>query len=327
MKLSIDSAPLRSAGILLAAVLVAGLSLTAPLPVSVGAAPLADDPPMDKARPPVEPGAIEVRFTDNRTVKMILKDEKIELITSYGKLLVPVADIRRIEVATRIPEETAKRIAKAITHLGSTEFTEREAAVAELLKLKEKSVPVLLVAARDKDVEVARRAQDLLDRIRQLVPEEQLEVRKQDVIQTETMKLTGKIGVSALKATGSSSGEVQVKLADVRAIRSLTANTEDEVKNAPAAPASFVELQNQVGKSFHFTLTGVNNGTVWGSDVYTSDSTPGMAAVHAGVLKVGQTRIVKVTIVAPPPAFEGTTRNGITTHPYGAWPGAFKFSK
>jgi LCCL domain len=328
MKLLLRSSrTLRSAGVLLAVVLLAGFLLTALVPVPLGAEPLAEDPAKETAKPGVEPGAVEVRFTDNSTVKLTLKEEKLEIVTPYGKLLIPVADIRRVEVATRVPGETAKRIEKAIADLSSGEFKVREAASAELLKLKERAVPALLAAAKDKDMEVSRRAQDLLDRIRLLVSEEQMEVRKHDIILTETMKITGKIEAATLKATTFQFGEVVVKLADVRAIRSLTAESEVEVKNAPPCPPDFTALQNEVGKSFHFTLTGANSGSVWGSDVYTTDSTPAMAAVHAGALKVGQTAIVKVTIVVPPAGFDGTTRNGITTSNYGAYPGAYKISK
>jgi hypothetical protein len=48
-----------------------------------------------------------------------------------------------------------------------------------------------------------------------------------------------------------------------------------------------------------------------------------VAAVHAGVLTVGQTGTVRVRIVAPPPSFAGTTAHDITTQPFGQFPGAY----
>ena len=44
---------------------------------------------------------------------------------------------------------------------------------------------------------------------------------------------------------------------------------------------------------------------MWGTDVYTADASLAAAAVHAGVLKVGQTGIVKVTTIPQQPSFEG----------------------
>src|SRR6185436_15804587 len=54
---------------------------------------------------------------------------------------------------------------------------------------------------------------------------------------------------------------------------------------------------NRVGQVFFFRVTGSTDGSVWGSDLYTADSTVASVAVHAGVLKAGQSGIVKVTVL------------------------------
>src|ERR1700722_3936572 len=72
-------------------------------------------------------GAIEVRFIDDRTMKLQLRDERLELETDYGKLLIPVADIQRIEFGLRISDEVRKKIAAAIGELGSADFRRRQA--------------------------------------------------------------------------------------------------------------------------------------------------------------------------------------------------------
>ena len=61
---------------------------------------------------------VEVRFADDSTVKAALLDKTIEVATRYGKLTVPVEEIRSIELGLRIPEETAKRIEAAVAGLG-----------------------------------------------------------------------------------------------------------------------------------------------------------------------------------------------------------------
>ena len=69
-------------------------------------------------------------------------------------------------------------------------------------------------------------------------------------------------------------------------------------------------------------------GRVWGSDSYTLDSSLATAAVHAGLVKDGQTGTVTVEILASPEEYSGTTANGVTTDSYSYWPaGAFKFVK
>ncbi len=54
----------------------------------------------------------------------------------------------------------------------------------------------------------------------------------------------------------------------------------------------------------------------WGVDVYTVDSDPAVAAVHAGVAKGGQSNTVYMRIVAGKSAYEGSTRNGARSYEY-----------
>jgi hypothetical protein len=169
---------------------------------------------------PTEPGAVEVAFTDGSNLKLLLRDEKITLVTPHGKLLIPVADIQRIEFAWRVSDEDAKIIEAAVADLGSSEFRRREAASTTLLKLREKSYPALVRAGQQKDLEVVRRAQELVNRIAAAVPPDHLVVRKNDVVYTADSMIAGRIEGTSLKAHASQFGAVQVKLADMRGLRS-----------------------------------------------------------------------------------------------------------
>jgi tRNA A-37 threonylcarbamoyl transferase component Bud32 len=93
-----------------------------------------------------------------------------------------------------------------------------------------------------------------------------------------------------------------------------------------ASPADMATLLPEIGQRHTFIVTGSRAGTVWGSDVYTADSGIGTAAVHAGVLKDGQTAKVEIEFVAPPASYEGSTRNDVTTFAYGSYPKAFRFT-
>ena len=65
---------------------------------------------------------VEVRFADDSSVKAALQQKSIEVSTRYGKLTVPVDEIRSIEFGLRIPEEAAKKIDAAIARLASQEL-------------------------------------------------------------------------------------------------------------------------------------------------------------------------------------------------------------
>jgi hypothetical protein len=282
----------------------------------------------DSQSPPSPPGNFDVRFTDGSTLKLTLKDARLEIVTPYGKLSVPVGEIQKIDFATRLTDDATRRIEDAIPNLGHPQFAQREAASGELLKLREKAYAALLEAARSKDAEVSRRAADLLDRIRDVVPADLLEVRRSDVIQTADSKFAGRIEGASLRAASAQFGDVQLKLTDMRSLR-VPGLAEDEAKVAHAEPdpGTLVNYQTKVGESFHFKVTGAIGAIIWGTDVYTTDSQLATAAVHAGVLRAGQTGVVKVTIVASPPVFVGSTRHGVTSLPYGPFAAGYKVSR
>src|SRR5262245_5520047 len=81
------------------------------------------------------PREAEVSFANGSLVRMTLAAEKIEISTVYGKLSVPVQDIRRIEFGLHFPEGAETKIETAIKQLGAVEFKERVAAVQELVAL------------------------------------------------------------------------------------------------------------------------------------------------------------------------------------------------
>src|SRR5262245_31314645 len=84
-------------------------------------------------------------------------------------------------------------------------------------------------------------------------------------------------------------------------------------------------LEGKIGQSFFFEVTGDAHGSLWGTDTYTSDSSLGMACVHAGLLKPGESAVVKVTIVKPLAVFRGSTRHGVTSTAWTTgWSGAFQ---
>jgi hypothetical protein len=94
-----------------------------------------------------------------------------------------------------------------------------------------------------------------------------------------------------------------------------------------AEPTTLANINKAPGESMLYFLTGSNSGPVWGSDVYSDDSSLSTAAVHAGVLKDGESGSVKVTVLEGKPAYEGSNRSGITTQAYGPWSRSFKIER
>ena len=95
---------------------------------------------------------------------------------------------------------------------------------------------------------------------------------------------------------------------------------------AADAPQTMLELTSSVGTSYYFRVRGETEGPLWGTDTYTGDSMLAVAAVHAGLVKPGDTAVVKVTVVAPLLQYQGCVRNGVTSHDFGRYGSAYQIS-
>jgi hypothetical protein len=284
----------------------------------------ADEEPKKSTKPAET--TVEVKLVDDSIVKLTLLETSVEFLTPHGKLTIPVNEIRRVDLGLRIPDEVKTLIQTAITDLASPQFKKREEAMAVLLKFREKSYGALKQAAQSSDAEAAKRAEELIEKIQALVPESRLETPDHDVIHTDLSKIAGKLMTPTLRARSFTFGEVPLKLADALAISSNGFNDKEALVQALPDPGTLTSYTQpeQIGKMFTFKVTGGTGGSLWGTEMYTLDSTLAAAAVHFGVLKVGQTGNVKVMILGPSAGFVGSTRNGITSSNYQTYPGAYR---
>jgi hypothetical protein len=161
----------------------------------------------------------ELSLTDGRKVNLHLLTDRIAIATRYGKLQVPVGDIRRIELAWRYPDGARKRIEAAVAQLGNDDFKIREAAGQELLHFKALAYPALKGALHCADPEIRHRATDLVKHLEATFSAEQLRMCDDDVIITKLFTIVGQLETRSLKGHSPPAGEVQFALADLRQVR------------------------------------------------------------------------------------------------------------
>jgi hypothetical protein len=118
----------------------------------------------------------------------------------------------------------------------------------------------------------------------------------------------------------------EAKLDEAVAVRDLRRRIQLGVKAQPD-PGTFDAPAGDIGKVFYFEVVGSTEGSTWGTDVYTTQSHLATSAVHAGVLRVGQRGIVKVTVLPGQDAYMATTRNGVTSLAWNAWGVSFKVER
>ncbi len=101
----------------------------------------------------------------------------------------------------------------------------------------------------------------------------------------------------------------------------------------PSAPAdtgwsaTAKDRRGRNGERVSFTCpAGGTAFTVWGTGVYTDDSSVCTAAVHAGLIRFAGGGTVTIEIKAGQSSYAGSTLNGVTTKAYGSWGGSFVFA-
>src|SRR5208283_2150815 len=123
-------------------------------------------------------------FANGSNVLMTILQENIEIITEYGKLRIPPAEIRSIDFGVHLPEEVRTQINKALKQLASSNYKERESAMKQLVDLGPQAYLALYQTTKTKDLEAVKRAQTAMKTISQKVPSRLLRLREEDRIRT-----------------------------------------------------------------------------------------------------------------------------------------------
>lgn len=80
----------------------------------------------------------------------------------------------------------------------------------------------------------------------------------------------------------------------------------------------------EIGKTYFLHVTGRSDGPIWGSGLYTSDSDIGTAAVHAGLLKAGESGVARVSVLPGQASYQGSSAHGVTTNSWESYPSSFR---
>ena len=96
-----------------------------------------------------------------------------------------------------------------------------------------------------------------------------------------------------------------------------------DTKEATADPGKLEAYNGMIGQTVTFAVMGKTEGQVIGTGTYTTSSDLAAAAVHAGVVKVGEMGNVTVTFVISPESFKGSVANGLTSTDGPAFTAAF----
>ena len=191
------------------------LALALCLTLAVSTWNLAQEQPSSSLRPSIA----EVRFGDGSIVRMTLLQEHLEVQTKYGKLTIPINEIRRVEFGLHVPPEVNQQITQSIKRLSSDVYKDRDSAGKELVQAGHFAFPSLQRVSKSGDQEVSYRAASVIKQISERVAPELLRLREEDVIHTTEFTVIGRISSQTIKAHSPHFGEVALKLSELRTMQ------------------------------------------------------------------------------------------------------------
>jgi hypothetical protein len=183
------------------------------------------------ASPKKNPDAVEteIRFTDESVIRVFVLQEQIDVITQFGKLVVPLKNIQRIDFGVHLPEGLDQKVVSTIGQLGNENYKLREAALRDLVGWGPFAYPLVYRATRAEEPEVAKRAGIALDKIRAKHPAGKLRLREDDIIVTTKFTIIGRIVTPLFKTSSDNFGDMGVALFKLRSLRCLNNLLETEL--------------------------------------------------------------------------------------------------
>jgi hypothetical protein len=225
--------------------------LAALVAVSVPAAAVADEP------------LFEAKFMDGSVVMVSVTEASVAIQTKYGRLTVPLSEVKKIDLGFRYPEGVEDKVKAAVEDLGASDYKTREEAQKTLIAAGEYAVPAVKAGLKGGSPEVSERCGQILKKIGDKVSAEKLEPREADVIVTEELTIRGRIETPAFKARNKYFGEATVKLVDLKEFRPVGAKQDstfglDSAKYAKQQWAAWYDTGVEVSKDqpLEVTCTG-----------------------------------------------------------------------
>jgi hypothetical protein len=266
----------------------------------------------------------EVRLADGKVQKIKVLDETLVLDTAYGQLKIPSADVQRIEFGLRYSDVELKRIEQSVLDITAKEARTREQGKDALIELGVKSYPVALRLS--KKLPPNPHLVQMLEKLKAAIAEQDQTLRDCDlIITTDGSKYAGKFQRETIQAQMGDQ-EASLKWTNARVlVNGGSAAIQEKIEIVVLGPnGMFGLMQTHFEQVVGIQVTARVGGSVWGSGPYTADSDLGTAVLHSGILKAGETGVVKIRVKGDVGGYAGSTQNGVTTANWGVFQGCYE---
>jgi hypothetical protein len=280
--------------------------------------------PVEKEKPP-EMGW-EVRTPDGKQQKVTPLDSELTVETKFGTAKVPMREVKKVEFGMRPSDEQKKKLADALADVIGGTGRVRERGKETLIDSGLTAYPAVQRAMKTAPKEALPHLGVVAEKLKRLIgPDDDDPTDADVVLTTDGSRLCGKLVPEGVRVKVGEADAKAVTWADARVLSFGEIEDKEKVEVVNVGPFGIHGLMTtHFDKVVGVEVTGLAQGSVWGSNPYTTDSTLGAAAVHAGVLKVGETAVVKIRVKADLGGYVGSTKNGVTTNNWGPYQGCYE---
>lgn len=236
------------------------------------------------------PPTVELRLHDGSRLRGELLTDSLEIDVYYGRLTVPMAEVRKIDFGLHYTPEEETKLRTWVKDLGSLDHPARDKASRELAAHGWRALPMLDGAAGSTDLEVKTRAETAARSIRKVADRSPA---TGDTIATVRFPIKGRVLARSIKLRSPILGEIEVGLEHVE---SLTTATQAVVINLPAEKGSHADGWLDTGIDLHagetLTIQAEGSADFWPAQPGTYVSGPGGLTGAPGMNGVNQAGVL-----------------------------------
>jgi hypothetical protein len=217
------------------------------------------------------PAAVAIQFHNGTLIKDATIEGTVEIMTRYGKFVIPSEDIRRVEFGFRLVDEDRRILDQALQQLMKDNYEQRETATRSLQGLGRAAYPALLKAVKSEtfDLDAKHRIDNVMQEIRKVTPSDQLKFPEEDMVHTPDAILKGKITTDTLKARAGVLGDLQLPLAKLRAVRASVGYRMVRIEPGGTEPWVETDIEIPGGARVNMKVTGTIQFDVAGRKIST----------------------------------------------------------
>lgn len=262
-----------------------------------------------------------VELRDGASLPVWPEPQTITFTLEQGRLSIPIVEVDRITLAAR-PTDERRQMIDGLIQAVASKSPQAAQAIDRLKALGVEAFPIVKQYCDALPEGQSGGVEELLTAWEESGAIGKSELAGFDVIVVGEDRFVGRIEETSLLFRSQSLGGLTIEIGDLATLaKAEVAETAEEAATGEVLPdpGSLIQFSHKLNEKLRFQVVGAADGSVWGSDLYTADSSLATAAVHAGALEIGESGIVVVEILPGENAYESSVQNGISSRPWNAY--------